>query len=192
MRGAEGRVSLRMWRFSDSTRNTLKPISEYVWTVHAYSCMGRSSGSMEHSLIIHRRSQLSRPHRTCITRAGVPNGSTYGKVSVPGVDDSDDVLAGIVASRPKVTFRSELWSTSDRTVLQRSMHSWRSRASQLCPFYKEEITDVSQLQPDSFELKWRATWVPNQLLWLDSLGKAWPGVSVEYYDILDRCEPRRR
>lgn len=75
-------------------------------------------------------------------------------------------------------------------VLAKSVYSWRSRVKELCPFFTESVQSTSQLQPGSFDVSWKATWVPGQLLWLDNLGKAWPGVSVEYYDVLDRfCFP---
>eukprot|EP00892_Ulva_mutabilis_P001127 jgi/Ulvmu1/11014/UM007_0194.1 len=145
---------------------------------------------MERLLGYHRACHCSRPQPCCSTRASVSQLREFGIESVSQSDDCGDMLFGVAAARPSVAFRSELWSTSDRDVLERSMRSWRSRASELCPFYQEEVTDVNQLQPDSFEVKWKATWVPRQLLWLDSLGKAWPGVSVEYYDVLDRYDQR--
>lgn len=128
--------------------------------------------------------------RLCITRTVCSEDNSSSTFADIGVDECGDVFAGIVASRPNVVFRSELWSTSDSSVMNKSMRRWRSRASKWCAFYDEEIIDVNQLEPDCFEMKWRATWVPSQLLWLDKLGKAWPGISVQYYNILDRCECR--
>jgi hypothetical protein len=71
-------------------------------------------------------------------------------------------------------------------IIRKSVRSWQSRIKELCPFFKEEVLSTSQLQPSSFEVSWKGTWVPLQLLWLDSLGKAWPGVNIEYYDVLNR------
>ena len=68
------------------------------------------------------------------------------------------------------------------------MRSWRIRSTELCPFFTESIRSTSQLQPNSVCVDWKATWVPRQLQWLDSLGKSWPGVHVEYYDVLDRYQ----
>lgn len=73
-----------------------------------------------------------------------------------------------------------------QALLAKTVRSWRSRSKELCPFFKECIQNVAQLQPESFDVSWKATWIPRQLLWLDSLGKAWPGVTIQYYDVLDR------
>lgn len=134
--------------------------------------------------------RVHRPQRPALftTRAGAPQVDLLSTCRDRTSERFGDVLSDIVSSRPSVAFRSDLWSTSDSEVLRKSMNSWRSRSSELCPYFQETIMGASQLQPHSFEVKWRARWVPPQLLWLDSLGRAWPGVSVEYYDVLDRCD----
>jgi hypothetical protein len=54
--------------------------------------------------------------------------------------------------------------------------------------YCEKVLDISRLRSDGIDIKWRARWVPKQLRWLESLGQAWPGVKVHYYDLLDKYD----
>ena len=56
--------------------------------------------------------------------------------------------------------------------------------------FHEEITQVQKLEPGVYTATFRARWMPKQLKWLDSLGSAWPGVRVEYFDLLDRFDQR--
>lgn len=58
--------------------------------------------------------------------------------------------------------------------------------------YQEHIKQVRQLEPGVYTATFRARWIPVQLKWLDSLGHAWPGVRVEYFDVLDRYDQRSR
>eukprot|EP00968_Pinguiococcus_pyrenoidosus_P005158 scaffold334_cov241-Pinguiococcus_pyrenoidosus.AAC.21 len=41
-------------------------------------------------------------------------------------------------------------------------------------------------------IRWNATWTPASLLWLETLGSAWPGVEVCTYTILDRYDQESR
>lgn len=134
-----------------------------------------------------RAAAANQASRQCTTRANSPQADVLSTYRGRESDACGDVLSDMIASRPIVAFSSELWSTTDRDLLNQSLRSWKSRSSEMCPYFKERVIGTTQLQPDSFEIKWRVRWVPPQLLWLDNWGKAWPGVSVEYYDVLDRC-----
>lgn len=118
------------------------------------------------------------------------NSSVQGFIQSIADAKPDTVQIWDIFSVPceNLAYSNELWSSTDRSVLQNSVRSWRSRCTELCPLFEESIISYSQLAPETMDVKWRATWVPRQLLWLDSLGKAWPGVSVEYFDILDRYD----
>ena len=54
--------------------------------------------------------------------------------------------------------------------------------------YSERVVKTSQLQSNQLDVQWRARWMPRQLQWLEAFGNAWPGVRVQYYDLLDRYD----
>lgn len=53
-------------------------------------------------------------------------------------------------------------------------------------------TRVSLVSPTEIVATWETCFVPTKLHWMVRLGAMWPGVTVEYYDILDRMDRRSR
>ena len=87
-------------------------------------------------------------------------------------------------SIPGFKYSSDLWTCADIDRFEASIKSWRTRSEELAVDYSEQIVSVSQLSKDKLVVKWRARWVPKALKWLDDGGRAWPGMRVEYYDVL--------
>jgi hypothetical protein len=53
-------------------------------------------------------------------------------------------------------------------------------------------TRVSRVSPTEIIARWETCFVPTKLHWMVRLASVWPGVTVEYYDILDRMDRRSR
>jgi hypothetical protein len=147
---------------------------------------------MQATVFPHRWTSFrARAARNCCGRAArerVPSAAEFITLLRDAPSQSLQPWDILFLSCARITYSNELWSSADPAALKRSASSWQSRCKDLCPLFQHSVTDISQLSPDSVDVKWRATWVPKQLLWLDSLGKAWPGLSVEYFDALDRYE----
>ena len=53
-------------------------------------------------------------------------------------------------------------------------------------------TRVSRVSPTEIIARWETCFVPTKIHWMVRLASVWPGVTVEYYDILDRMDRRSR
>ena len=60
------------------------------------------------------------------------------------------------------------------------------------PRCERVATRVSAVSPTEIVVSWEVRFVPAKLSWMTTLGEVWPGVTVEYYDILDRMDQRSR
>ena len=55
-----------------------------------------------------------------------------------------------------------------------------------------DVTRVTAVSPTEIVARWEVRFTPEKLAWMVTLGEAWPGVTGEYYDILDRMDQRSR
>ena len=53
-------------------------------------------------------------------------------------------------------------------------------------------TRVAAVSPTEIVTRWEVSFVPEKIRWMVALGESWPGVSVEFYDILHLMDQRSR
>jgi hypothetical protein len=69
---------------------------------------------------------------------------------------------------------------------------WRAQALQELPELQFDLQRVQVLGPSRVVVQWTAYWIPPQIQPLVSLGRAWPGVRIKWFDLLDRIDQRSR
>mmetsp|Transcript_1160 Transcript_1160/g.4324 ORF Transcript_1160/g.4324 Transcript_1160/m.4324 type:complete len:308 (-) Transcript_1160:1494-2417(-) len=86
-----------------------------------------------------------------------------------------------------VSYASEVHDLRGADVLTKSTALWERRArSSEQPKARFVLESVSAVERSVVLARWESSWVPSNALWLEELGKAWPGVEIEYRDSLDR------
>eukprot|EP00899_Mesostigma_viride_P014985 jgi/Mesvir1/23488/Mv22334-RA.1 len=98
--------------------------------------------------------------------------------------------SAMVEISPDVAFSNPLWQIKGRNDYVAASGTWNGLQRVLLPSSKTRVRSITQLQPSEVDVRWEVEWVPENLRWLEALGRAWPGVEVKFVDLLDKVGQR--
>ena len=92
---------------------------------------------------------------------------------------------------PGVRLRTDLTELTGPEEYLRAGRIWGRRSREEFDELRYNVTRVAQTGPGTFVVQWTAYWVPPQMKGLVAFARSWPGVEIQWYDLMDRLDQVR-
>eukprot|EP00959_Pyramimonas_sp_CCMP1952_P456966 9474043-Pyramimonas_sp.AAC.2 len=130
--------------------------------------------------------------RTCCSskKPSVQTRATSLEDSVRAIFSDEDALMPFVLDGEMldddVAFESDLYSATGRNNYLEGAMLWKQLQEEELRELQFEVLRVSEVGYGKALVQWQQSWLPPGIVKIVEWGRAWPGMKLEYYDVLDK------